>query len=66
MVDDLDPCRLAILSDPQTSGGMLASVPAHQADTCIKALRDRQIEAGEDWRHQYPHQRASLRLSADG
>ena len=43
--DDLDPCRLAILSDPQTSGGMLASVPAHQADTCVKALRDRQIEA---------------------
>ena len=47
LVDDLDPCRLAILSDPQTSGGMLASVPAHQADTCIKALRDRQIEAAK-------------------
>ena len=45
LADNLDPCRLAILSDPQTSGGMLASVPAHQADTCIKALRDRQIEA---------------------
>ena len=47
LLDDLDPCRLAILSDPQTSGGMLASVPAHQADTCIKALRDRQIEAAK-------------------
>ena len=47
LVDELDPCRLAILSDPQTSGGMLASLPAHQADTCIKALRDQHIEAAK-------------------
>ena len=65
LADDLDPCRLAILSDPQTSGGMLASVPAHQADTCIKALRDRQIEAARIG-DICPHQRASSRLSADG
>ena len=42
LVDDLDPCRLD--SGPQTSGACWL-VPAHQADTCIKALRDRQLPA---------------------
>ena len=42
---DLDAEILALLSDPQTSGGLLASVPAHQADSCLTALRAQQIEA---------------------
>ena len=42
---DLDAEILALLSDPQTSGGLLASVPAHQADSCLTALRVQQIEA---------------------
>ena len=42
---DLDPERLALLSDPQTSGGLLASVPARQADACLKALQAQQIDA---------------------
>lgn len=31
--------RLQLLSDPQTCGGLLAAVPAAQADACINALR---------------------------
>ena len=45
LVTDLDEDILALLSDPQTSGGLLASVPAHQADRCLTALRAQQIEA---------------------
>ena len=44
---DLDPERLALLSDPQTSGGLLASVPARQADACLKALQAQQIDAAK-------------------
>lgn len=30
---------LRLLADPQTSGGLLAGVPAHAADDCVQALR---------------------------
>jgi selenide,water dikinase len=33
-----DDRRLAILFDPQTSGGLLAGVPADRADACVAAL----------------------------
>ncbi len=35
-----DP-RFALLFDPQTSGGLLAGVPADQASACVQALRVR-------------------------
>ena len=41
LVTDLDSDILALLSDPQTSGGLLASVPVHLADRCLTALRAR-------------------------
>ena len=35
----VDHARYPLLFDPQTAGGLLASVPAAQADACIDALR---------------------------
>ncbi len=35
----LDNMTLRLLADPQTSGGLLAMVPAEQADTCLSQLR---------------------------
>ena len=41
---NVDVTRLALLSDPQTSGGLLACVTADKVDDCIYAL----AEAGID------------------
>jgi len=36
---DVDVATRAILFDPQTSGGLLAGIPAERADACVAALR---------------------------
>jgi len=48
--------RYPLIFDPQTAGGLLASVPAQQADACIQALR----AAG------YPHTVAIGRILPQG
>jgi len=50
-----DP-RYALLFDPQTAGGLLASVPADRADACVLALK----AAG------YPHTAVIGRVNAAG
>ena len=42
-VEDTD--RLNLLSDPQTSGGLLACIPSGQADACLRTLRNAGISA---------------------
>jgi selenide,water dikinase len=37
--DYVDHPRYPLLFDPQTAGGLLASVPADRADACLEALR---------------------------
>lgn len=39
-----DPC-VALLVDPQTSGGLLAGIPADHAEVCLAALRARGLQA---------------------
>ena len=39
----LPPETLAVLFDPQTSGGLLAGVPAASAQACLEALRDASV-----------------------
>lgn len=34
------PGRYALLFDPQTSGGLLAALPQHEAQDCLRALQD--------------------------
>jgi len=36
----MDHPRYPLLFDPQTAGGLLASVPAANADACVAALKD--------------------------
>jgi selenide,water dikinase len=52
----IEDARYPLLFDPQTSGGLLASVPAAQADACLQALQ----AAG------YSHATAIGRVTAQG
>lgn len=42
--DDIDDATAFIFYDPQTSGGMLMSVPAGRADALVARLRERGVE----------------------
>ncbi len=55
---DRTSARYSLLFDPQTAGGLLATVPAERADACLEALRQtgyvdsvvigRVVESGDD------------------
>ena len=45
MLDIADSAMMALLADPQTSGGLLAGLPREQADACVAALRAVGVEA---------------------
>jgi len=51
-----DDARLRALADPQTSGGLLAAVPAAQAESCLQALRDAGYTAADIGVVQAPEQ----------
>ncbi len=38
-IESVDAAQLAVLFDPQTSGGLLAGIPADKVDACVAALR---------------------------
>lgn len=38
---------LTLMTDPQTSGGLIAAIPANQVSACINALRDQRQEVWE-------------------
>ncbi len=44
-LDALSPLQSDILFDPQTSGGLLAAIPADRADAAVEALREADIPA---------------------
>jgi selenide,water dikinase len=39
-MDGMDPTLFSLLVDPQTSGGLLASLPAEAAERCVAELRE--------------------------
>ena len=54
-----DGAALALLSDPQTSGGLLACVASEQADACVSTLGDAGIRAANIG-HITPKERRSI------
>ena len=44
LAEGLDPALVDLMFDPQTSGGLLAAVPADQADAALDRLREAGVE----------------------